>query len=486
MVRKKSISWTIGRRIGVSFAIVAAAMAAVGALALVRLGQIGGLADTMDHRDVPSVVILGHLQSLVQQNFINTTQHCLADSPETKATLDKTLARISEELNGHYKTLEALLHGEEETAYARIKDLRAKYREARTEVLGFSAANQRAEAEAALEQKLYPLYEGYTVALNAMVELNRAHATEAASSIRRVVGTTRFHSLVGSTAVLIVALGVGAYTTWRINRGLRLLTHQVGDGSRSLANASSQITGASHSLAQGSTELAASLEESSASLEEISSMTQRNATHAGDARSLAGETREFAEGSKAGMNALVDAMGAIHTSSENVAKIVKTIDEIAFQTNLLALNAAVEAARAGAAGAGFAVVADEVRALAQRSAQAARETTHSIQDSIQKAERGVTVSADVSERFSEIVARSAKVAELVNEIARASEEQSTGISQVLTAVTQMDQATQNTAASAQECASAATELDAQAKTLHRVVDQLESLSGSRSATLGTR
>jgi len=181
------------------------------------------------------------------------------------------------------------------------------------------------------------------------------------------------------------------------------------------------------------------------------------------------------------MKEMVNAMGAIKASGDNIAKIIKTIDEIAFQTNILALNAAVEAARAGEAGAGFAVVADEVRSLAQRSAQASKETSDKIEDSIRKSEEGVRISAKVAGRLDEILVKTGKVDQLVEEIATASNEQSIGIGQVNTAVSQMDQATQSNAAHAEETASTAEELNAQAAMLKRTVEQLQRLTTRKSS-----
>lgn len=209
-------------------------------------------------------------------------------------------------------------------------------------------------------------------------------------------------------------------------------------------------------------------------------MTKRNAESAGTAREIANQTRAAAETGSTGMQTMTAAMDAIKASSENTAKIIRTIDDIAFQTNLLALNAAVEAARAGEAGAGFAVVAEEVRSLAQRSTEAARETSEKIQDSIQKSEHGVSISAEVAKTLEEIVTRARRVDELVSEIAAASKEQSQGVEQVVTAVNQMEKATQTTAAGAEECASAAQELNAQAISQDSLVGSLRAFAGMHS------
>jgi methyl-accepting chemotaxis protein len=187
------------------------------------------------------------------------------------------------------------------------------------------------------------------------------------------------------------------------------------------------------------------------------------------------------------MQAMISAMDAIKGASQDITKILKTIDEIAFQTNILALNAAVEAARAGEAGAGFAVVAEEVRSLAQRCAAAAKETAIKIDDSVVKSQQGVNISAEVAKNFGLIQERIRQLDTLVAEIATASQQQSTGITQVNTAVSQMDQVTQSNAGSAEESASAAEELNAQAISLKEIVVNLQQLvGGANAASSGAR
>ena len=206
-------------------------------------------------------------------------------------------------------------------------------------------------------------------------------------------------------------------------------------------------------------------------------MTRRNAENAGHARQLVRETRTAAESGHNDMQQMTAAVAAIKTSSDQIASIIKTIDEIAFQTNILALNAAVEAARAGEAGAGFAVVAEEVRSLAQRSAVAARETAAKIEDAVQRTGEGVRISDKVGSVLEDIVSRIRRTDDLITEIATASAEQSTGLGQLNTAVSAMDHVTQGNAASAAETASSAQELFQQASELVHAVDELNRLAG---------
>ena len=211
-------------------------------------------------------------------------------------------------------------------------------------------------------------------------------------------------------------------------------------------------------------------------------MTKQNTENAVKVNELARQARAAADTGAADMQAMAVAMSEIKTSGDDIAKIIKAIDEIAFQTNILALNAAVEAARAGEAGMGFAVVADEVRNLAQRAAQSAKETAAKIETSVAKTTQGVQISEKVSQSLQEILTRVRQVDELAAEVASASKEQSQGIEQVNTAVSQMNQVTQANAAGAEESASAGEELNAQAETLQAaVVELLQLVGGQESA-----
>jgi methyl-accepting chemotaxis protein len=279
--------------------------------------------------------------------------------------------------------------------------------------------------------------------------------------------------LITLVATLAIILWVVRSVSNPLERGIRVLD----ESSNHVALAAQQISSSSHSLADGASQQAAALEETSASLEEMSSMTKQNAENAANAKTLANQTRAAAESGAGDMQAMSEAMAAIKMASDNIAKIIKTIDEIAFQTNILALNAAVEAARAGEFGMGFAVVADEVRSLAQRCAQAAKETTAKIEDSISKSQRGVQLNDKVAQGLAEIVTKAKKVDDLVGEIAAACKEQSQGITQVNTAVSQMDRVTQSNAAGAEESASAATDLDSQTRAMKTAVAELLALVG---------
>ena len=248
---------------------------------------------------------------------------------------------------------------------------------------------------------------------------------------------------------------------------------QVSAASSEVHNAGGEITNASRSLAEGATRQAASLGEVSINLDELASMASTNADHARKASALAAEARNHATDGEKRMANLTAAMGDIKSSTQETARIIKTINEIAFQTNLLALNAAVEAARAGDAGRGFAVVADEVRALALRAASAAQSTEALIEKSVSATERGVQLNDEVLRSLQEISGQIAQVVTVVSEITAASAGQVDSVTQITRSVAQVNQITQQVAASAEESASAAEELNAQASTLNDTVSTFQ-------------
>jgi Methyl-accepting chemotaxis protein len=252
---------------------------------------------------------------------------------------------------------------------------------------------------------------------------------------------------------------------------LNELLAQISGAVEQIAAGSSQVSSASEELSQGAAEQAASVEEICASLSELSSQTEQNSESARAMSELAKAAREEADKGNGGMVELAAAMADINKSSDDIKKVVKAIDDIAFQINLLALNANVEAARAGKYGKGFAVVADEVRSLAARSAEAVKETTRMVEDSIAKMAKGDELAHRASAQLAQIAESSARAASLADEVAIASAEQSRGLEQINSGVSQIDQVTQANSSSAEECAATAEELAAQAQQLKSLAER---------------
>jgi methyl-accepting chemotaxis protein len=281
--------------------------------------------------------------------------------------------------------------------------------------------------------------------------------------------------------ILLSAVAFHLVIAHAVVRPVVSIVDGLASGASQVSSVAGQVAQSSQALSQGATEQAASLEETSASMEEMASMTRQNAEHSARAASLMAQVDSRVTHSTRELEAMVTTMTAIQESSGRVAKIIKTIDEIAFQTNILALNAAVEAARAGEAGQGFAVVADEVRNLAQRSAQAAKDTAGLIEEAAANATSG---SAKVDALGVAIVAITESVNQvkgLVDEVSLASRQQSDGVGQIGQALQQMEQVTQGNAAAAEEGAAASEELNAQAETTRALVDDLLTLMGRTTA-----
>lgn len=301
---------------------------------------------------------------------------------------------------------------------------------------------------------------------------------------KSVSNTLTILSIACMTIGTVLALLLGIFLSRSISKPITSAINNLSEASQQVASASQQLSASSQQLAEGNSEQAASIQETSSTLEEASSMVQQNAENTRQAAALAGQARLYSEKGNEEMTQMVSSMSEIKKSSDQISKIIKVIDDIAFQTNILALNAAVEAARAGEAGMGFAVVAEEVRNLAQRSAQAAKDTADMIESNIELSDKGVSIAGKVAESLAEITIQAKKVNELLDEIAASSHEQAQGITQINKAISQMEQVTQMNAATSEESAAASEQLAAQAETMMDITQSIAVLVNGASAKLG--
>ncbi|OKY76205.1 MAG: hypothetical protein BM485_02845 [Desulfobulbaceae bacterium DB1] len=314
-------------------------------------------------------------------------------------------------------------------------------------------------------------------------ERNKKLDAEADVSLRQASRNLMYAVLVSAVVgVFILCLVIYFCLKRYVVKPVEKVAASLTFGADEVTDASLQLESSGQLLAAGASSQAASLEETSAALEELVAMTRKNSENSRHGDELMREAQQVVNQANLSMERQTEAMSAISRSSEATSKIIKTIDEIAFQTNLLALNAAVEAARAGEAGAGFAVVADEVRNLAMRAAAAAKDTEKLIEGIVKQVHEGTDIVHQTNEEFGQMSEKIAKVATLVSEIAGASKEQAVGFDQVSASMVEIDRVTQDTAANAEESASAATEMHAQAANLANLaVDLLALVKGDKGA-----
>jgi methyl-accepting chemotaxis protein len=315
--------------------------------------------------------------------------------------------------------------------------------------------------------------------LNQAQELNLRLAKAQHAHAQSTYATAR--GVIVSFGLLSVAVGFGL--AWTIGGGtskaIRRIATDLRGGSQQVVAAAREVSSSAQDLSRGASDQAAALEETSAAMEEMASMTRRTAEHSSRAATLMANVNRRMDDSNTALAEMVGSMASISESGRRVSKIIKTIDEIAFQTNILALNAAVEAARAGEAGMGFAVVADEVRNLAQRAAEAARDTTGLIEESLTRSQEGSARVEVVSVSIGAITEALAELKALVHDVSEGSRQQAQGIDQVTQTVAQMERSTQSSAAVAEESAAASEQLHSQSEVALQLVLELEGLVDGR-------
>jgi methyl-accepting chemotaxis protein len=351
------------------------------------------------------------------------------------------------------------------------------------EVVQLSLNNKDAEAKALILTDVKTAIAQWVGYVNELKNYSSQLNGETIAEAQQTYYNSRAIQFILIVISMILGLTMSYIITLSITKPMSSIAIRISEGAGQVAAASSQLSASSGQLSQGSAEQASAIEETSSTLQESASMMAQNTANTKQAAQLSEQAKESANKGSAEMQQMMDSIQEIKKSSDQIAKIIKVIDDIAFQTNILALNAAIEAARAGEAGMGFAVVAEEVRNLAGRSAQAAKDTTSIIETNIQLSDNGVAMAEKVRDALNEITIQSKKVSELMDEITAASQEQVQGIEQVNKAISQVETVTQQNAANAEESASAAEELNAQAESMKQIVAGLSELVNGKTALL---
>ena len=469
------MQWTIGKKLYSSIGALALVIVAMVVGGKYTQSELGSSIHNLSEKIGPNIRSVGQLRFL-SESFRSANRYNVILAAQRSAEGLETNRRKMEELHAEFtktaRELEQNAPVEELKSLARQSVLAMDAFAAKGMEIHRLAADFKASEAADEIKKAAPLG-------NAVQEIGERALELQGKRLDLATATGLDHERLGTTLLLVLAglavtgLVLVGYIVRGVVKTLSAMVNNLRSGSEQVTSAATQVSSSAQSLSQGSTEQAASLEETSASMEEMASMTRKNAENANEAAKLVASVATQVTDSNAALTQMVASMAAIKESSSKVAKIIKTIDEIAFQTNILALNAAVEAARAGEAGMGFAVVADEVRNLAQRSAQAAKDTAGLIEESIARSQEGTANVEEVAKAISSITGSVVSVQRIVDEVREASQQQTQGIDQVAQAIAQMEKVTQTTAATAEESAAASEELNAQAETTMVEVGALE-------------
>jgi methyl-accepting chemotaxis protein len=494
----------IPRRIALAFLALVLLVLGVGCLSVWLVLSVSRQVAAVTANTVPSI------STLAQINHFNaragrSSRRVLQlddDSPDRPAA-EAAYAEAKANGDAQCEAYKKLLSDDEDAArYREALAARTKFLSSADSLIALVKSGQREQAQAWLLKEVDPSLEATVEKFIRVVEYNNVLSGRASRAAEWLV--TASYGLI--TVAMLLAGGLASLIGWktvqatraalasidaaiqagidRTNSALAAISETVQQGVNRTAMSSAQLSSASRMLATGCSEQGASVTETSSAMEQISAMIRATADNARKAKELANHARTAAQEGMETMGGMTVAMQSIEAASLDVAKIVKSIDEIAFQTNILALNAAVEAARAGEAGAGFAVVAEEVRSLAQRSAAAARETAAKIDAALASTQRGSKSCEAVGESLGRIVGKVTEADTLAAEIAAAAKEQSQGITHVGVALTQMEKVTQGNAASAEQTSSAAEELSGQARLLQDAVEHLHALIASTSPAHG--
>lgn len=505
----------IGMKLIISFVIVAIISGIVGLIGIININKMNDYDDVLYENMTVPLSEVSQISSLFQRARVNARDLILLENPSDIQESYEKVKEFLDEMNTYAESFKKTITQEEEkVAFQDYLNAYQEYKEELDQLLALSLENNDDEALAFVKGENQETSDDLRFAIEKMVELKIKGANNQADSNTATANKSTVTMIAIILLAMLVAITLGIFISNSISKPVQKIgkaADKIADGDLDvyididtkeeigqLANSfnkmahnlndlilninlaaeqvsagSTQVSDSSILLSQGATEQAATIEQLTASLEEIASQTRLNADNSNQANSIAEVAQNNAVEGKLKMKEMLNSMEEINQSSNNISKIIKVIDEIAFQTNILALNAAVEAARAGQHGKGFAVVAEEVRNLAARSASAAKETTEMIEDSIKNVKAGTAIAKQTSEALNNIVDGIAKAATLVGEIAVASNEQASGIEQVNQGIMMVSEVVQNNSATSEESAAASEELSSQADLLKQQVSQFK-------------
>lgn len=474
-------SVTVGKKLLISIGAMLLIMTVMGITALSSINSLDGELENAVNRTARRLQLSGEMETAASDMLAGMRGIVMYTFASDAATVDACSRQFSDAANRWQKAIDEvkplITRDDERQTANRMQEGLTAWKAAVAELKQAAARGDGAAAVDIALHKGFPIYQ----ASSQSAEGFRRIQDEILVKQRESGASTYKASLWIAAGLMILAIGAGAAVMLIVRGTNRTLQHVAGELGRSadqVASAAGQIASSSQNLARGASQQAASIEETSATTEEISAMTKKNADDSHAAAGLMAEASELVGVANRSLAQMETSMRDINASSEKIGKIIKVIDGIAFQTNILALNAAVEAARAGDSGMGFAVVADEVRNLAQRSAQAARDTAGMIEEAILKSNEGQRKVEEVSSAIRAITEKDALVKSLIDCVNVSSGEQAHGVDQIAQAITQVERVTQDSAASAEQAASAGEQLTSQALALKGMVGQLEQLVGT--------